>query len=209
MVGILLAAVLATLTGWVTFRVAALLGQRDADLPRLLADPIDPERDHLHGDPDAPLRLVEYLDFECPFCARATGVTQELKEELGSRLLYVVRHLPLPDVHPAAELASRAAEAAALQGRFWDMHDTLFAHQDQLEFEDIVGYAHQLELDVERFIRELDSPEVARRVRADVASAEASGARTTPTFYVNGRRHSGPHDARSLLASLEAAAAGR
>ncbi len=207
-IGVLLAAVLATLVGWATFAIAARLGQRDADLPRQLAMPVDADRDHIHGRHDAPFTLVEYLDFECPFCSRSTGVTKELCNEFGDRIRYVVRHLPLPDVHPHAELASRAAEAAALQGRFWDIHDLLFARQDQLEYEDLVGYAHELDLDVEQFVRDLDSPAVARRVREDVASAEASGARTTPTFYVNGLRHSGPHDAQSLRAALEATATG-
>lgn len=205
-VGVLLAAVLATVVGWATFRVAALMGQRDADLPRLLSVPFDPERDRFRGSPQAPLTLVEYADFECPFCARATGVTKELSEGLGSRMTYVVRHLPLPDVHPHAELAARAVEAAASQSRFWEMHDMLFAHQDELEYEDLVGYAQDLDLDVEQFLRDLDDPGIARRIRDDVASAEASGARVTPTFYVNGKRHTGPHDADSLRAALMATA---
>jgi protein-disulfide isomerase len=130
-------------------------------------------------------------------------VTRELQEMLGSRLRYVFRHLPLPDVHPHAELAARASVAAGAQGRFWEMHDKLFAHQDQPEFEEIVGYAAELDLDVEEFLRTLDDESTVARVRADVASAEASGARGTPTFFVNGRRHTGPHDAQSLAAALE------
>ncbi|WP_028709588.1 Na+/H+ antiporter NhaA [Propionicicella superfundia] len=202
-VGVLLAAVLATLLGWAVFAIAARFGQRDADLPQHLSTDVDAARDHVHGAPDAALTLVEYVDFECPFCSRTTGVTQELCREFGDRLRYVVRHLPLPDVHPHAEQASRAAEAAARQDRFWEMHDLLFARQDELEYEDLVGYAHELDLDVEQFMRDLDNPEVARRIREDVASAEASGAKTTPTFYVNGRRHRGPHDAQSLRVALE------
>jgi protein-disulfide isomerase len=117
---------------------------------------------------------------------------------------YAFRHLPLPDVHPHAELAARAAVAADHQGRFWDMHDTLFEHQDQLELEDLVGYAAELGLDAERFVRDLDDPETLARIRSDVASAEASGARGTPTFFVNGRRHVGPHDAATLAKGLAA-----
>jgi protein-disulfide isomerase len=163
--------------------------------------------DHIRGRVDAPLTLVEYGDFECPFCARATGVTGELRDRFGADLRYVFRHLPLPDVHPQAELAARAAVAADAQGRFWDMHDELFTHQDELEFEDIVGYAADLGLDVEVFLRDLDAEETAARVRADVASAEASGARGTPTFFVGNRRHTGPHDTRTLADALEASRA--
>ena len=205
-VGVFLAAVLATGLGRLVFSAtAARRGQVDADLPRFLDRDVDVGVDHLAGPPDAPLTLVEYGDFECPFCARATGVTHELQELLGPRLRYVFRHLPLTNVHPHAELAARAAIAAGEQGRFWDMHDLLFAHQDQLEFEDLAGYAADLDLDVEEFLRTLDHERTAARLRADVASAEASGARGTPTFFVNGLRHTGPHDARTLAAALEQA----
>jgi Na+/H+ antiporter NhaA len=198
-VGVLLAAVSATASGWLIFR-----GQGDADLPRYLDRPVDPAIDHIRGRPDAPLTLVEYGDFECPFCARATGVTDELRARFGDELRYVFRHLPLPDIHPHAELAARAAVAAQALGRFWDMHDLLFARQDQLEFEDIVGYAAELGLDVEAFLRDLESEETAARVRADVVSAEASGARGTPTFFIGNRRHTGPHDTETLARALEA-----
>jgi protein-disulfide isomerase len=159
--------------------------------------------DHRTGPANAPITLVEYGDFECPFCARATGVTADLRATFGPRLRYVFRHLPLPDVHPHAELAARAAVAADRQGRFWEMHDLLFAHQDELDLEDLAGYAAQVGIDVEAFLRALDDEATYARIRADVASAEASGARGTPTFFVNGRRHTGPHDARSLAAALE------
>ena len=205
-VGVFLAAVLATGLGRLAFSAtAARRGQVDADLPRFLDRDVEVGVAHLAGPPDAPLTLVEYGDFECPFCARATGVTRELQELLGPRLRYVFRHLPLADVHPHAELAARAAIAAGAQGRFWDMHDLLFAHQDQLEYEDLAGYAADLELEVEDFLRTLDDERTAARVRADVASAEASGARGTPTFFVNGARHTGPHDAQTLAAALEQA----
>jgi Na+/H+ antiporter NhaA len=203
-VGVFLAAVLATGLARLVFRAtAARRGQVDADLPRFLDRDVEVGVDHLAGPPDAPLTLVEYADFECPFCARTTGVSHELQELLGPRLRYVFRHLPLADVHPHAELAARAAIAAGAQGRFWDMHDVLFTHQDQLEYEDLAGYAADLDLDVEEFLRTLDDERTAARVRADVASAEASGARGTPTFFVNGARHTGPHDALTLAAALE------
>jgi Na+/H+ antiporter NhaA len=204
-VGVLLAALLAVVAGWAVFRAAAVWrGEGDADLPRVLDRPVQVGVDHIRGPADAPLTLVEYGDFECPFCAKTTGVTRQLRQRFGAELRYVFRHLPLPDVHARAELAARAALAADVQGRFWDMHDTLFAHQDQLELEDIVGYAADLDLDVERFVRDLDDEDLYARIRADVASAEASGARGTPTFFIGNRRHIGPYDADTLAAELEA-----
>ncbi|NMR21380.1 Na+/H+ antiporter NhaA [Cellulomonas fimi] len=204
-VGVLLALVLATAVGWSAFRLAAVLhGETSAGLPMVLDRPVDPEHDHVRGRPSAPLTLVEYADFECPFCARATGVSREVRQHFGADLRYVFRHLPLPDVHPHAELAAAASEAAAAQGRFWELHDVLFERQDRLELEDLAGYAAELGLDVERFLRELDEQTHAGRIRADVASAEASGARGTPTFFVGGRRHVGPYDAGTLIAALEA-----
>ena len=201
--GVLLALVVATVAGWLTFwAVARFRHETDADLPHYLDLPVDVERDHIRGPVDAPLTLVEYGDFECPFCARATGVTRELRERFGDRLRYVFRHLPLCDVHPRAELAAYAAVAADLQGSFWEMHDLLFAHQDRLADEDLIGYASGLALDVDRFLDDLRSPAVQARVRADVASAEASGARGTPTFFVGDRRHTGPYDAQTLAAEL-------
>ena len=199
-VGVLVAAALASLAGWLAFRFAArFLGQRDAALPTHLSRPVDPARDHITGPVDAPLTLVEYLDFECPFCARVSGVGKELRAHFGDRLRYVTRHLPLP-VHPHAELAALGAEAAARQGHYWDMHDVLFAHQDELELEDLVGYAAGLDLDVEEFLRDLDDDDLARHVAHDVASAEESGVRGTPTFFIGETRHIGPHDALTLIA---------
>ena len=204
-VGVLLAAVLATGLGWAVFRAAAVFrGQTDADLPRFLDRPVDPQVDQVRGPVDAPLTLVEYGDFECPFCARATGVAKELRERFGDEVRYVFRHLPLVDVHPHAELAARAAVAAAAQGRFWEMHDLLFIHQDQLEYEDLAGYAAHLDLDVETFLRDLEDDATAARIRADVASAEASGARGTPTFFIGNARHTGPHDTETLARALAA-----
>lgn len=202
-VGVLFAALLATLNGRLQFWVAASFrGQRDADLPYLLDRPVDATLDHIRGPVDAPMTLVEYGDFECPFCARATGAARELRERFGDNLRYVFRHLPLPDVHPHAELAARAAIAADTQGAFWEMHDLLFTRQDRLEFEDLIGYASDLHLDVEQFIHTLDDERTYQRVRADVASAEASGARGTPTFFVGNRRHTGPYDAQTLADAL-------
>ena len=208
-VGVLLSAVLASVLGWVLFRVAArVFGQRDAALPRKLSEPIDPDVDHVRGPAHAELTLVEYLDYECPFCARVTGAADEVRAHFGDRLRYVVRHLPL-QVHPHAELAAMAVEAAAAQGRFWEMHELLFTRQDELELEDLAGYAADLGLDVEEFLRDLDDERLAARIRRDLVSADASGVRGTPTFFVGEERHLGAHDARSLIEALERSVAGR
>lgn len=205
-IGVLLSLVIATALGWVTFQLAARWhGETSAGLPTVLSRPVDPERDHIVGPVDAPLTLVEYADFECPFCAKATGVAREVREHYGDRLRYVFRHLTLPEVHPHAELAADAAEAAAAQGRFWEMNTMLFAHSDELELQDLAGYAGQLGLDVEEFLRDIDEQRHAARIREDVASAEASGARGTPTFFIGSQRHVGPWDAQSLIEALDAA----
>jgi protein-disulfide isomerase len=204
-VGVLMAAALSAGTGWVVFRLAAALrGERTAGLPRVLDQPVDAGRDHIRGSPDAPLTLLEYGDFECPFCGRATGVIDELSERFGDDLRYVFRHLPLTDVHEHAELAAQAVEAAGAQGRFWEMHDLLFHHQDELEVEDLVGYAGELDLDVEAFVRDLQEGRHAERVREDAGSAERSGARGTPTFFVGETRHVGSYDTETLAQELEA-----
>ena len=208
-VGVLIAAVVALAAGWLAFKLAALLrGEVSAGLPTLLDPPVDPARDHIRGRVDAPLTLVEFADFECPFCGRATGMVRELRERFGDDLRYVLRHLPLIDVHPHAELAAQAMEEAAAQGRFWELHDVIFGRQDQLEFEDLLGYAGTVGLDVEAMARALEDGRHAARVQADVVSAELSGARGTPTFFVAGRRHVGAYDAATLAAELEASRAG-
>ena len=204
-VGILIAAVLAVVLSWIIFKLAAVFrGETTASLPMVLDMPVDPARDHIRGNVDAPFTLVEYGDFECPFCGRATGMVKELRKNLGDDLRYVFRHLTLIDVHPHAEIAAEAAEAAASQGKFWEMHDLLFDHQGDLDLEDLIGYAAKLDLDVDQFVDEVESSRNSRRVREDVASAEASGATGTPTFFVEGRRHVGPYDARTLERELRA-----
>jgi protein-disulfide isomerase len=205
-VGVLLAAVLSTLTGWLTFLAQRVFSRDGSDEALLsLEPPVDPERDRLRGPVDAPLTLVEFGDYECGFCARVTGVGHEVRQQFGDQVRYVYRHLPLGGVHPHAELAAIAAEAAGVQGRFWEMHDMMFDDQNALELEDLIGYADVIGLDVERFVRDLEDDNVAARVRADVASAEESGVHGTPTFFIQGRRHIGPHDAQSMIQALEAA----
>ncbi|HEX7300104.1 MAG TPA: Na+/H+ antiporter NhaA [Solirubrobacteraceae bacterium] len=211
--GILGAAVGATAMSWLTFRLIALipasararqlLGTVD-DIPDL-ADDVDPEVDHIRGPHDAPVTLLEYGDYECPYCGQAEQVVRELLLSFGDDLRYVWRHLPLNDVHPHAQMAAEAAEAAGAQGRFWDMHDTLLAHQDALRPVDLGRYAEELGLDLDRFWDELRHRVHAPRVARDVASADASGVSGTPTFFINGRRHYGAYDMDTLTQAVRAA----
>ncbi len=185
-------------------RIAALLG---GDEPLVdLADDVDPERDHIRGPLDAPVTVVEYGDFECPYCGRAEPHVRELLRDFAD-VRYVWRHLPLSDVHPNAELAAEASEAAAAQGAFWPMHDLLLSHQDALQPADLVGYAAQLGLDVERFTDDLREHGAARRIAEDVEGADLSGVTGTPTFFVNGHRHYGAYDIGALGAAVRAAGA--
>ncbi|WNI14150.1 Na+/H+ antiporter NhaA [Streptomyces sp. ITFR-21] len=183
-------------------RARAMLGTAQSVVD--LADPVDSGRDHVRGPMDAPVTVVEYGDFECPYCGQAEDVVRELLADFGD-VRYVWRHLPLPDVHPHAQLAAEASEAASLQGRFWDMHDRLFENQEALNVKDLLRYAAEIGLDVDAFRAALRSragrPEVAR----DLESADESGVSGTPTFFVNGRRHHGAYDIASLSASVMAA----
>ncbi|HKK26604.1 MAG TPA: Na+/H+ antiporter NhaA [Gemmatimonadota bacterium] len=164
---------------------------------------MDPKRDHVSGARDGPVTLVEYGDFECPHCRAAhAGVIRLRDERLTGQVRYVFRHLPNRGAHPHAEVAAEASECAAAQGRFWEMHDRLFTSQETLDRETLVRMAAGLELDVERFARELDDHRYAPRVQEDLASAQLSGARATPTFYVDGRRYDGPWDEESLVDTM-------
>ncbi|HTU80251.1 MAG TPA: Na+/H+ antiporter NhaA [Solirubrobacteraceae bacterium] len=170
-----------------------------------LSEDVDPSRDHIRGAQDAPVTLVEYGDFECPYCGRAEPVIRELLASFGDDVRYVWRHLPLNDVHPSAQLAAEAAEAAAAQGRFWEMHDVLLAHQGELRPAHLAGYAREIGIDAERMQAELRRREYAPRVSEDVASADESGVSGTPTFFINGRRHYGVYDIHTLSAAVTAA----
>jgi protein-disulfide isomerase len=170
-----------------------------------LAEDVDPERDHVRGPDDAPVTLVEYGDYECPYCGRAEAVIRELLDEFGDDLRYVWRHLPLNDVHPNAQNAAEAAEAAAAQGAFWEMHDKLIHHQDQLGAPDPEGHAEELGLEVDRFRDEMQRRVYAARVAEDVSSADASGVGGTPGFFINGRRHRGAYDVETLSRLVRAA----
>ena len=213
-VGVLSAALCASLLGWAVFRLTALLpeplrarallGTAEAIID--LAVPVDPERDHVRGADQALVTLVEYGDYECPFCGLAEPVIRELLADDGD-LRYVWRHLPLTDVHPHALLAAEGAEAAARQGSFWPMHDQLLAHQDALTADDLLRYAAQLGLDTGRFTADLRRRAGEAKITEDVDSADLSGVTGTPTFFVNGKRHRGAYDIDTLADAVRAAKA--
>jgi Na+/H+ antiporter NhaA len=213
--GILSVALAASALTWVIFRVVnklptrtrlrALLGT--AEVITDLIVPVDPARDHLRGPEQAPVTVVEYGDFECPYCGQAEPAVRELLHEHGGDVRYVWRHLPLNDVHPEAQLAAEATEAAARQGAFWDMHDRLFDHQDALSARDLIGHAAALGLDTERFAADLRKHAGRAHVDEDVDSADLSGVSGTPTFFINGMRHYGAYDIENLRQAVKLAAA--
>jgi Na+/H+ antiporter NhaA len=204
-IGIIVAGLGATLASAAVYRITLMLPEQlrmraifgPPETVVDLAVPVDPEIDHIRGPEDAPVTLLEYGDFECPYCGRAEPVIRELLAD-GGDIRYVWRHLPLNDVHTHAQLAAEASEAAHLQGRFWDMHDLLLEHQGELRPRDLLRYADELGLDAERFQDDLRNHRVASRVARDVDSADLSGVSGTPTFFVNGRRHYGPYDIETL-----------
>jgi Na+/H+ antiporter NhaA len=213
-VGILAAALVALALTSLVFRMTARLPLLER-LRALIgpAEPltdlyleVDPERDHIRGPVDAPVTIVEYGDFECPYCGRAEPVMRELLRDFGD-VRYVWRHLPLTDVHLHAQLAAEGAEAAAAQDAFWEMHDLLLAHQDALDADDLVGYAGQLGLDVDRFTSDLQAQVGTAHIADDVDSADLSNVSGTPTFFINGRRHYGAYDIGTLSGAVRAAGA--
>jgi len=159
--------------------------------------------DHVRGEPGAPLELVMFGDFQCPFCLRAQSVLRQLRDELGDRLVFAFRHLPIPERHPLAPLAAEASEAAAAQGDFWEYHDALFRAQPKLSRETMLAVGRELGLDAERMAAEIDAGAHRGRVERDVKSAAASGATGTPTFFASGERFFGAYDASSLIEALE------
>jgi Na+/H+ antiporter NhaA len=213
-VGVLSAAILAAALTSLLFvgtkrlprklRIRALLGT--AELIVDLAEPVDAERDHVRGPVDAPVTVLEYGDFECPYCGQAEPVLRELLRDFGD-VAYVWRHLPLNDVHPNAQRAAEAAEAAAEQGAFWEMHDLLLERQEALGFRELIGYAEELGLDVERFEDDLRTRSGASRIAQDVDSADLSGVSGTPSFFINDLRHYGAYDIATLSAAVKAARA--
>jgi Na+/H+ antiporter NhaA len=169
-----------------------------------LTPAVDPDRDHIRGPGEAAVTLVEYGDLECPYCGQAEDVIRELLSDFGD-LRYVWRHLPLNDVHPHAQLAAEASEAAAAQGKFWEMHDMMLAHQDELTLRQIVGHAQELDLDIEKFKEHLRKRKGAAHIAEDVESADMSGVSGTPSFFINGHRHQDAYDIDTLSAAVRLA----
>jgi Na+/H+ antiporter NhaA len=212
--GVLASALVASGLSWLVFRVIerlpspvrgrALLGTATTILD--LADPVDPERDHIRPRTDGLVTIVEYGDLECPYCGQAEPVIRELLAGHAD-VTYVWRHLPLDDVHPHARIAAEATEAAAAQGAFWQMHDLLLTHQDALKLFDLVRYAGELGLDVEAFTDAVKQRAYSARVQSDVDGADLSGVTGTPTFFINGRRHHGAFDLDTLSAAVKVAGA--
>jgi protein-disulfide isomerase len=212
-VGILASAIATALVAWLAFSLirrlpeevrARQLSRTSEDLVDLSED-VEPERDHIRGPVDAPVTLVEYGDYECPYCAIAEVAIREVLGRFGDDVRYVWRHLPLNDVHRSAQMAAEAAEAAAVQGAFWPMHDLMIADPDELDPDDLDRHAEQLGLDLERFWDEIRRNAHVPRVADDVASADASGVAGTPTFFINGRRHEGDYDVATLSRAIERA----
>jgi Na+/H+ antiporter NhaA len=214
-VGVLSAALCASALTWAVFRLTAMLPKRlrlrallgTAETIIDLAVPVDPQRDHVRGPDQAPVTLVEYGDFECPYCGQAEPVIRQLLADYGD-LRYVWRHLPLTDVHPHALLAADGAEAAARQGKFWDMHDQLLDHQGALTAKDLIRYAGQLGLDTEQFTADLRGHAGEAKITADLDSADLSGVSGTPTFFINGKRHHGAYDIATLSDVVRSARTG-
>jgi Na+/H+ antiporter NhaA len=210
--GLLSTAILAPLVAWIVsrltlllpraVRIRALVGTSDTIVD--LGTAVDPERDHIRGPEDAKVTLLEYGDLECPYCGQAEPVIRELLSDFGD-LRYVWRHLPLSDVHPHAQLAAEAAEAAGAQGKFWEMHDLLLEHSDDLRLRALLRYAEELGLDLDRFREHLRKRKGAGRIAEDVESADQSGVSGTPTFFINGRRHYGAYDIATLSEAVRLA----
>jgi protein-disulfide isomerase len=167
--------------------------------------PVTEDRDHIQGPSDAAVTLVEYGDYECPYCGAAHPIVKEVQARMGERLRFVFRNFPITTSHPHAQQAAEAAEAAAVQGKFWEMHDHLFENQKRLSDEDLRAYAEELGLDVEAFGTELAEHVHAERVREDFMSGVRSGVNGTPTFYINAARHDDSYEIETLLAAVERA----
>ena len=172
----------------------------------VLVMPVEEDRDHIQGSEGAAVTLVQYGDYECPYCGEAYPIIRQVQATMGDRMRFVFRNFPISTSHPHAEQAAEAAEAADAQGKFWEMHDLLYERQDHLTDRDLHGYAEELELDAERFDKEMTEHVHAARVHEDFMSGVRSGVNGTPTFYINGVRHDDSYEADVLLEALEHAA---
>jgi protein-disulfide isomerase len=175
-----------------------------SERPTTLAVPVS-DKDHAQGSAAAPITLVEYGDYECPDCLNAQPIIAQLRKHFGNRLRIVFRHFPQSSVHPRASAAALAAEAAGVQEHFWDMHEALFRHQKELVDLDLTHLALRIGLEVYQFQRDSESAIAARRIRDDYDGGVQSGVRGTPTFFINGRRYTGPADVEAMVAAMSAA----
>lgn len=173
----------------------------NAELLEHLTVPLS-SRDHILGRPTASVSLLEYGDYECPACGRAQPVVESVLSEVGQRLCFAFRHFPLTNVHPHAEPAAQTAEAAAADGKFWEMHQVLFANQDALDYDDLAEYASEVGLDAGRLIRDVMAGHYAGRIREDFQSGVRSGVNGTPSFFINGRRYDGPLGVEPMVMAL-------
>ncbi len=162
------------------------------------------DRDHVQGDADALVTLVEYGDYQCPYCGQAYPIVKAVQNHFGKRLRFVFRNFPLSEIHPHAAQAAAAAEAAADHGKFWEMHDRLFEHQNRLGESDLVNYASELGITSEGFLELMQSEEKADRVQEDFMTGVRSGVNGTPTFFINGVRYDGSWDFPDLISAIEA-----
>jgi protein-disulfide isomerase len=165
--------------------------------------------DHVLGKPEAPVVVIEYADFQCPYCADAHKTLTELRGELGDQLCLVVRHLPLSHLHPFSEFAAEAAESAGAQGKFWEMHDALFDYQALLDPDELPSLAQGIQLDLDEFREDMTTRRFKDRVQGDAERARAEGASATPTFFINGQRYHGDSDRASLSQAIGAALRGQ
>jgi protein-disulfide isomerase len=163
-------------------------------------------RDHIRGPANAPVTLVEYGDYQCPYCGMANPIVEEVRRELGDGLRFVFRNFPLSEVHPHAEHAAEIAEAAGAQQKFWEMHDMLYEHQKALDDQHLAEYAALLRVPASEIKRALAQHAYQERVREDFMSGVRSGVNGTPTFFINGARHDGSFERDTLLAAIAAAA---
>jgi protein-disulfide isomerase len=204
-----IAAVLSTFLfhaiGWLPREWIRKADARTSELITDLTAPVDPARDHIRGPLDAPVTLLEYGDFECPHCGEAAPIVHDVLDRMGDRVRFVFRHLPLTDIHPRSEAAAESSEAAAAQGAFWEMHDRLFANQDDLDLHDLPRHAEALGLDADAVRAALRERAYEPRVAEDIASADSAGIAGTPTFFIDGVMLTGHHDRRALESALHRA----
>jgi protein-disulfide isomerase len=161
-------------------------------------------KDHIHGNNHAIIELVEYGDYQCPHCGRAHPIVKKMQEQLGDKLKFIFRNFPLANIHPDAVMAAVATEAAALQDKYWEMHDIVFENQEELERDSLIAYANELGLDIKQFEKDIDNPELTQKVEADFESGIRSGVNATPTFFINGEKYNNGWEGDRMITYIKA-----